>query len=77
MVMVVGSKKKERTVKGNWCNPAKDPPTIKSIFSLERKDGKKVNDRTYLKWMVLAPFIKSFKWVYFFRFTTIMGDVSS
>ena len=49
MVMVVGSKKKERTVKGNWCNPAKDPPTIKSIFSLERKDGKKVNDRTYLK----------------------------
>ena len=49
MVMVVGSKKKERTIKGNWCNPAKDPPTIKSIFSLERKDGKKVNDRTYLK----------------------------
>ena len=33
-------KRKERTVKGDRCNPAKDPPTVKSVFSLEQKDGK-------------------------------------
>ena len=30
-------KRKERTIKGDWCNPAKDPLTIKSIFSLVHK----------------------------------------
>ena len=57
--MVVGSKKKERTVKGNWSNPAKDPPTIKSISSLEHKDGELVSSRTYLGLFRLDPFIET------------------
>ena len=48
IVMVVNLEKKERTVKGDRCNLAKDPPTVKSVFSLEHKDGKNVNSRTYL-----------------------------
>jgi len=32
--------KKEKTVKGDWCNLAKDPPTVKSVFSLKHKDEK-------------------------------------
>ena len=40
IVMAVNPKKKERTIKGNWCDPAKDSPTVKSIFSLRHKDGK-------------------------------------
>ena len=38
--MALGPKRKEKTVKGDQCNPAKDPPTIKSVFSLEHKDVK-------------------------------------
>ena len=48
IAMVVNLEKKERTVKGDRCNLAKDPPTVKSVFSLEHKDGKNVNSRTYL-----------------------------
>ena len=40
MVMVLGLVRKEKTVKGDRCNPAKDPPMVKSVFSLEHKDGK-------------------------------------
>ena len=40
MVMALGLERKEKTMKGDWCNPAKDPPMIKSIFFLEHKDGK-------------------------------------
>ena len=40
MVMVVSPKKKEKTIKGDQCDPTKDPPTIKSVFSLGHKDGK-------------------------------------
>ena len=40
IVMAVNPKKKERTIKGNRCDPAKDPPMVKSIFSLRHKDGK-------------------------------------
>ena len=36
--MAVSSKKKN--VKGDRCNPAKDPPMVKSVLSLEHKDGK-------------------------------------
>ena len=32
--------KKERTVKGDQCDPAKDPPTVKSVFSLGHQEGK-------------------------------------
>ena len=44
-------KRKEKTIKGDWCNPAKDPPTIKSIFSLEHKDGKLwIVELTFVEW---------------------------
>ena len=32
--------KKEGTVKGDWCDPTKDSPMVKSVFSLGHKDGK-------------------------------------
>ena len=38
--MVVNPEKKERTVKSDKCNPAKDPPTVKSVFSLGHKERK-------------------------------------
>ena len=41
-------KRKERTVKGDQCNLAKDPPTVRSIFSLEHKEEKILNGGTYL-----------------------------
>ena len=40
MMMAVNPEKKKRTIKGDRCDPAKDPPTIESVFSLEHKDGK-------------------------------------
>ena len=40
MMMAVNPEKKERTVKGDRCDPAKDPLMIKSVFSLGHKDGK-------------------------------------
>ena len=40
IVMAVNSKKKERTIKGDRCDPAKDSPMTKSVFSLRHKDGK-------------------------------------
>ena len=41
-------KRKERTIKGDRCNPAKDPLTIKSVFSLEHKEVKILNGGTCL-----------------------------
>ena len=41
--MAVNLEKKERTVKGDWCDSAKDPPTVKSVFSLGHKEKKIVN----------------------------------
>ena len=46
--MAINPKKKERTIKGDQCNLAKDPPTVKSVFSLEHKEGKIMNCGTYL-----------------------------
>ena len=40
LVMAVDPEKKERIVKGDLYNPTKDLPTIKSVFSLEHKEGK-------------------------------------
>ena len=37
VVMVVNPEKEERSVKGDQCNPAKDPPTVMSVFSLGHK----------------------------------------
>ena len=48
IVMAMSPKKKERTVKGDQRNLAKDPLTVKSVFSLEHKEGKIVNGDTYL-----------------------------
>ena len=39
MVIVVNPEKEERSVKGDQCDLAKDPPTIKSVFFLGHKDG--------------------------------------
>ena len=40
MVMTVGPEKKERAIKGDRCNPTKDPSIVKSVFFLEHKDEK-------------------------------------
>ena len=40
LVMAIDLEKKERTVMGDRCNPAKDLPMVKSVFSLEHKEGK-------------------------------------
>ena len=45
--MAVNLEKKERIVKGDRCYLAKDLLMVKSVFSLEHKDGKNVNSRTY------------------------------
>ena len=41
-------KRKERTVKGDRCNPTKDSHMVKSVFSLEHKEGKIMNGGAYL-----------------------------
>ena len=51
-------KKKKKTVKGDWCEPAKDLPTVKLVFSIEHKNCELMNSRTYLNWMRLDPFIE-------------------
>ena len=48
IVMAVSLGKKERTIKGDRCNLAKDPLTVKSVLSIEHKDEKTMNSRTYL-----------------------------
>ena len=40
MVMAMNPEKKEKTIKGDQCDPTKDPPMVKSVFSLGHKDGK-------------------------------------
>ena len=40
MVMAVNPEKKERTIKGDQCDPANDLLTVMSVFSLGHKDGK-------------------------------------
>ena len=40
MMMTINPEKKERTIKGDWCDLAKNPPIVKSIFSLGHKNGK-------------------------------------
>ena len=48
IVIAVSPEKKERSVKGDWCNSAKDSSMVKSVFSLEHKDEKTMNSPTYL-----------------------------
>jgi len=40
MMMAFNPEKKERTIKGDRCDLDKDPPTVKSVFSLGHKDGR-------------------------------------
>ena len=40
MVMAVNPEKKERTIKGDQCDPANDALMVMSVFSLGHKDGK-------------------------------------
>ena len=40
MVMALWSERKGKIVEGDRYNPTKDPPTVKSVFSVEHKDGK-------------------------------------
>ena len=40
MVMAENLEKKERTVKGDRCDPAKNPSMVKSVFSLKHKERK-------------------------------------
>ena len=40
IIMAMNPKKKERTIKDDWCDLAKDPLTIKSVFSLGHQEGK-------------------------------------
>ena len=42
------TRRERKIVKGDWSEPAKDPLMVKSVFSLEHKDEKTVNIRTYL-----------------------------
>ena len=52
-------KRKERIVKSDQCNLAKDPLMVKLVFSLEHKDGELVNNKTYHSRMRLDPFVES------------------
>ena len=40
MMIDLWSERKEKTIKGDWCNPAKNPSMVKLVFSLEYKDEK-------------------------------------
>jgi len=53
-------RERKKTIKGDRGEPAKDPPTVKSIFSLEHKDGESVNSITYLGLMKSYHFYREF-----------------
>ena len=40
IVIALGPERKEKTSKGDQYNLVKDPPTVKSVFSLAHKDEK-------------------------------------
>ena len=48
-------RERKRTVRGDQGEPAKDPSTVKSDFSLEHKDNEYVNGKTYLGLMKSDP----------------------
>jgi len=41
-------KRKKVTIKGDWDELAKDPLTVKSVFSLEHKGSEWMNSSMYL-----------------------------
>ena len=46
MVVAWWPEEKKETVKSDWCELAKNPLMVKSVFSLEHKDGELVSSRT-------------------------------
>ena len=40
IIMAMNPKKKERTIKDDWCDLAKDPLIVKSVIFLGHKDRK-------------------------------------
>ena len=54
------TRREKKTVKGDRGEPAKDHLMVKSIFSLEHKDGELVNHKTYLGLMGSDPFYREF-----------------
>ena len=49
--MALRPERKEKIVKGDRYNLVKDPSTVKSIFSLEYKDGKLwIIELTFVEW---------------------------
>ena len=53
-------RERKKTIKGDRGELAKDPLTVKSIFSLEHKDSEFVNGKTYLGLMKSYPFYREF-----------------
>ena len=51
-------KRKKETIECDWGEPAKDPPTVKSDFSLELTYSEWMNSRTYLRVVRLGPFYR-------------------
>ena len=53
--MAVYPEKKESTVKCDRCDSAKDPPTVKSVFSLTHKEKKNSEwlELTLREWILL------------------------
>ena len=54
-------KGKKETIEGDQGEPAKDPPTVRSDFSLELKYSEWMNSRTYLSLVRLGPFYREFR----------------
>ena len=50
--------REKKTVKGDRSELVKDLPIVKSIFSLEHKDGESMNNKTYLGLMGSDPFYR-------------------
>ena len=48
--MDLGPERNEKTIKDDQCEPVKNPPTVKSVFFLEHKNGGLVNGKI-LPWL--------------------------
>ena len=61
LVMVLELERKENIVKVDRCEPAKDHPTIKSVFSLKHKDGGFVNSKNLPQLNVTLSFYRKLR----------------
>ena len=53
-------KRKKNTIEGDWGELTKNFPTVKSVFSIELKYSKWMNNRIYLGLVRLSYFNKKF-----------------